>query len=427
MRKIMLAGILILFTVSCAPLMEETWTVTTPKGPVTVRHYDPARELLLGFYISSLITNPPKAHNDLLLSSYYYPLIIPRVQKFGSLPTWEDVLYDMEVESAIRNQLRDYESEVEHINDMELWRLKTDTQRMIDDIESAKERAKDELESKKKDAEDAADELEDAAYDAKLELKRAANKLEDAAWWAKFRLESAAENADFERLVAENAGTTEEQRKTFSTEEIFPDLHPTPPPGFVLDKKETAAKKAIESSALNLDWLYSIPPKIETTPQVSGIEKKPIPEEESDLIDLLSRIPVKTETATEISGAKKELGPKGESDLADFLNRIPPKEMPLGGEIGQIIGKSEDQVEVTQWFGSSAVKKFVSVGVDYAKKARGFVFLLEVPMPGEVVVYGSRWPPKDPINWREEKEVSRIVKNGLANAIKEIIDELGER
>jgi len=199
MRKIMLAGILILFTVSCAPLMEETWTVTTPKGPVTVRHYDPARELLLGFYISSLITNPPKAHNDLLLSSYYYPLIIPRVQKFGSLPTWEDVLYDMEVESAIRNQLRDYESEVEHINDMELWRLKTDTQRMIDDIESAKERAKDELESKKKDAEDAADELEDAAYDAKLELKRAANKLEDAAWWAKFRLGSAAENAAAER------------------------------------------------------------------------------------------------------------------------------------------------------------------------------------------------------------------------------------
>ena len=59
MRKTILTGILILFTVSCAPLMEETWTVTTPEGPVTVSHYDPARELLLGFYISSLIMYIP--------------------------------------------------------------------------------------------------------------------------------------------------------------------------------------------------------------------------------------------------------------------------------------------------------------------------------------------------------------------------------
>jgi len=378
MRKTILAGFLILFTVSCAPLMEETWTVTTPEGPVTVRHNDPARELLLGFYIADLI-NPPKTHNNLLLSSYYYPLIIPRVQKFGTLPTWEDVLYDMKVESAIEDQLRDYERKIQSINDMETWKLKMDTQRMIDNIESAKERAKDELESKKKDAEDAedaADELEDAAYDAKLELKRAANKLEDAAWWAKFRLGSAAENA------------------------------------------------AAERSALDLDWLNSIPPKkVLSTEGFFHSTKR-----QNEKIDFTPGLPPLAqpgETKPKVPGIEK----KGEFDitsgLPSFTEEKPPS--PLGGEIGQVIGKSEDQVEVTQWFGSSAVKKFVSVGVDYAKKARGFVFLLEVPMPGEVVVYGSRWPPKDPINWREEKEVSRIVKNGLANAIKEIIDELGER
>ena len=378
MRKIMLAGILILFTVSCAPLMEETWTVTTPKGPVTVRHYDPARELLMGFYISSLITNPPKGRNDLLLSSYYYPPIIPRVQKFGSLPTWEDVLYDMEVESAIRNQLRDYESEVEHINDMELWRLKTDTQRMIDDIESAKERAKDELESKKKDAEDAADELKDAAYDAKLELKRAANKLEDAAWWAKFRLGSAAENA------------------------------------------------AAERSALDLDWLNSIPPKkVLSTEGFFHSTKR-----QNEKIDFTPGLPPLAqpgETKPKVPGIEK----KGEFDitsgLPSFTEEKPPS--PLGGEIGQVIGKSEDQVEVTQWFGSSAVKKFVSVGVDYAKRAGRLYFSVERAISGpddpgnllysgEIVVYGTRGG---------EKEISRIVKNGLANAIKEIIDEAGER
>jgi len=334
MRKTILAGFLILFTVSCAPLMEETWTVTTPEGPVTVRHNDPARELLLGFYIADLI-NPPKTHNNLLLSSYYYPLIIPRVQKFGTLPTWEDVLYDMKVESAIEDQLRDYERRIQSINDMETWKLKMDTQRMIDNIESANERAKDELERKKQEAEDAADELKDAADDTKLEL-------ENAAWWAKF-MESAVADAEVARLVAENANVEtrvlSDKRKTLSTEEFFPSM-----------KKETSEKST--------DFDFS------------------------------------------------------------FLDdgRLP----------------SEDQVEVTQWFGPSAGKKFVSVGVDYAQRAQGLYFSVEPALlgpddpsnllySGEIAVYG---------NWSDggkEKEISRIVKNGLANAIKEIIDELGER
>jgi len=386
MKKTILIGILILFTVSCAPLMEETWTVTTPKGPVTVRHYDPARELLLGFYISSLITNPPKAHNDLLLSSYYYPLVVPPYNPLSNYycppdiwKAWSPLQRSLWIESGREAELRDYEYKLQSINDMQMFQMKLDAQSLIDDLENKTKRAKDELESKKEDAEDAADELKRAADDAKL-------KLENAAWWAKFRLESAAENADFERLVAENAGTTEEQRKTFSTRDKF-------------------------------DITVGLPPFNPSAPT-----------KESDLIDLLNRIPVKTETPVEVSGAEKKLGSETDFDFGFLANSLPGKEPPVGGEIGQVIGKSEDQVEVTRWSGSSLVeKKFVSVGVDYAKRARPFVFLLEVPMPGKIVVYGRRWPPKDPINWREEKEVSRIVKNGLANAIKEIIDELGER
>jgi len=302
MKKTILIGILILFTVSCAPLMEETWTVTTLEGPVTVRHYDPARELLFGFYCASLI-NLPKTHNNLLFSSYYYPLIIPPYRAYSGpngLPTWEDVIYEQRVDSS----MRDYEYKVQSIKDDLIYDLRREMERVKDDIADDLEDAKDELESKKEDADDAADELERAAYDAKIRLKNAAN------------------DADFERLVAENATT-------------------------------------------------------------------------------------KTRVLSD-NGSEKSTG----FDFS-FLDdgRLP----------------SEDQVEVIQWFGPSAGKKFVLVSIDYAKRARPFGFSLETSMSGEVVLYGTRWPPKDPINWREEKEASRIVKNGLANAIKEIIDELGER
>ena len=135
---------------------------------------------------------------------------------------------------------------------------------------------------------------------------------------------------------------------------------------------------------------------------------------------------------------------------------------------------SEDQVEVIQWFGPSAGKKFVLVGIDYAKRAQGLVFSVEYLVPEEIeVVYGMRWPPKPgklavseeqrEARWKkpegqiddmtpeearialsvlgkerrryqamlqtkraqvfEEKEISRTTENGLANAIKEIIDE----
>jgi len=376
MKKILLAVFLVLFALSCAPLMEETWTVTTPEGPVTVRHYDPARELLLGFYIADLI-NPPKTR-------YSYPVIGSYLSGYSYCPPdiwrdWSPLQRSLWIQSGIDSELRDYEYKLKSINDMQMFQMKLDAQRIIDDLERETERAKDELESKKEEAEDAADELKDAADDTKLEL-------ENAAWWAKF-MESAVADAEVARLVAENAKVEtrvlSDKRKTLSTEEFFPSM-----------KKETSEKST--------DFDFS------------------------------------------------------------FLDdgRLP----------------SEDQVEVTQWFGPSAGKKFVSVGIDYANRAQGLYFSVErgilgpddpsnLLYSGEVVLYGTRWPPKpaideDTVFWTkyvqsnekekeemratarmdkgilvspsgkrlfEEKEVSRIVKNGLANAIKEIIDELGER
>jgi len=222
-----------------------------------------------------------------------------------------------------------------------------------------------EIERAKDELESKKEEAEDAADELEDAAYDAKLKLEDAASWAEFRLKSAADDADFERLVAENAKA--ETR--------------------VLGKKG-------QRKMFSTEELFSEPSPLPTPSpgfilDTSGYPTPP----PGFVLD-------KKETAAE---------------------------KVLGGEIGQIIGKSEDRVEVTQDCGLRSEKKqFVSVGVDYAKRARPFVFLLEVPMPGEVVLYGSRWPPKDPINWREEKEVSRIVKNGLANAIKEIIDELEE-
>jgi hypothetical protein len=96
-------------------------------------------------------------------------------------------------------------------------------------------------------------------------------------------------------------------------------------------KTDTAAKKAIEGSAFDLDWLNSIPPKIETVPQVSGIEKKPRIEKEFDL---------------------------------DFLNMIPPKAMPVGGEIGQIIGREPLEIGKRPGLGYIAGETLKGAGGD---------------------------------------------------------------
>jgi len=88
--------------------------------------YDSNLDLLLGLYTYSLIATPP------------------RTRSYNYLPTWEDVFY----ETRYNNALLDYEYELKRIHDMETWKMKSDAQRIIDDLESdlkrAKERAKEE-------------------------------------------------------------------------------------------------------------------------------------------------------------------------------------------------------------------------------------------------------------------------------------------
>jgi len=391
MKKILFAVFLVLFTVSCASFTE--WA-GSPEGNDA---------LAQTAVILALANETPAIRNDYLLSAYYYPpLMLDHYVPPDIWKAWTPLQRSLWIESARESDLRDYEYKIKSINNRNLWDLEDEAQRLIDDIKRANERAKDELESKKEDAEDAADELKRAADDAKLELG-------NAAWWAKFGLKSAADDADFERLVAENATT----------------------------ETRVLSDKGIEKKAETIDFSF-------LANSLPGKEPTPLP---GFILDGPAHVPPPPPgfvLDTKETAAEKVLGKEGE-DKFDITPGLPifseKKETPLGGEIGQIIGrepleiekrakiieKSEDQVEVTRWFGSSDEKQFVLVGVDYAKRARPFVFLLETAASGEAVLYGRRWPPKDPINWREEKEVSRIVKNGLANAIKEIIDELGER
>jgi len=133
MRKIILAAFLVLFTMYCAPLMEETWTVTTPEGPVTVRHYDPARELLFGFYIADLISNPPRTRYSyrpplstelalgLALSNSYCP---PSVWA-----DWSPLQRSLWLESALDDDLRDYEYKLKRIKDDLIYDLKREMER----------------------------------------------------------------------------------------------------------------------------------------------------------------------------------------------------------------------------------------------------------------------------------------------------------
>jgi len=157
--------------------MEETWTVTTPEGAVTVRHNDPARELLFGFYIADLISNPPRTRYSYRppLSTGYYPYGYSYVPP-DVWADWSPLQRSLWIESARENELMDYEYKLQSIKDDLIYDLKREMERAKDDVVD--------------------------------DLKREREKTED------------------------------------------------------------------ERSALNLDWLNSIPAKIETTPQVPGIEKK---------------------------------------------------------------------------------------------------------------------------------------------------------
>jgi len=142
MRKIIFSVILILFTVSCATFMA---------GPYPD---DPNLNLLYGVYCASLITNPPQTR-------YYYPTLstelaldlawldqIPpksyyRSPYFYCPPSvwaaWTPLQRSLWIESALKYEFRDYKYKLRSINDMEMWKLKREVQRLIDDLERAKE------------------------------------------------------------------------------------------------------------------------------------------------------------------------------------------------------------------------------------------------------------------------------------------------
>jgi len=129
MKKITLAVFLVLSTISCASFMA---------GPYPD---DPELNLLYGAYCASLITTPPQTR-------YYYPLIAPYRTGYSYCPpsvwaAWSPLQRSLWIESGIESELRDYEYRLQSINDMELWKLKMETQGLIDDLKREREKTED--------------------------------------------------------------------------------------------------------------------------------------------------------------------------------------------------------------------------------------------------------------------------------------------
>jgi hypothetical protein len=125
MRKTIFTAILILSTMSCAAFMEDFG-----EGKYDVAIQQTAVALAL--------TSKPAVRNDLLLGLYYYPLLSPpyrTCRNYNYLPTWNDVLYDSELDQA----LVEYEYKLKSINDMQIFQMELKVQQLIDDLKRAKE------------------------------------------------------------------------------------------------------------------------------------------------------------------------------------------------------------------------------------------------------------------------------------------------
>jgi hypothetical protein len=129
--------------------MEETWTVATPEGAVTVRHYDPTFDLLLGLYTASLITNPPRtrySYRPLSMGSALDLSWLSQIPpKYNYLPppsTLSPVYKSLWIQSEIESELRDYEYKLKSIHEMEMFQMKLDVQGLIDDLKREMERVK---------------------------------------------------------------------------------------------------------------------------------------------------------------------------------------------------------------------------------------------------------------------------------------------
>jgi hypothetical protein len=123
MRKIIFSVILILSSVSCAAFMEDFG-----EGKYDVAIQQTAVALAL--------TSEPAIRNDLLLSSYYYSHAYCPPSVWAR---WSPLQRSLWLESAREDDLRDYERKIKSINDMEMFRLQAEVQRLIDDLKRAKE------------------------------------------------------------------------------------------------------------------------------------------------------------------------------------------------------------------------------------------------------------------------------------------------
>ena len=135
MRKAIFSVILIFSTVSCAAFMEDFGN----------GEYN---EALQQTAVILALTSKPAVRNDLLLGLYYYPVIYDYPSRYSSyLPppkTLSPIYKSLWIESEIENEIRSYEYRLKSINDMEIWKLKMEAQRLMDDLKREMERAKEE-------------------------------------------------------------------------------------------------------------------------------------------------------------------------------------------------------------------------------------------------------------------------------------------
>jgi len=146
MKKITLAVFLVLFTISCAPVLTKSLEETMEEYRNVYRQGGPAA---LAAYHGSIVNYD--SNIDLLLGLYYYPLIGTPSQdryfyhQYNYLPppaSLSPVYKSLWIQSEIESELRDYEYKLKSIHDMEMFQMKLDVQGLIDDLKREMEKVK---------------------------------------------------------------------------------------------------------------------------------------------------------------------------------------------------------------------------------------------------------------------------------------------
>jgi len=128
MKKTICCVILVLATISCAPLAQSIreYTDTERQAELATKGNPPAtNDLLLGLYYYSLITNPSLTYpmNYNYLSNSYCP---PSIWN-----NWSALQKSLWLESCRESDLRDYEYSLKRIRDRETWNLEDEARRII--------------------------------------------------------------------------------------------------------------------------------------------------------------------------------------------------------------------------------------------------------------------------------------------------------